>query len=211
MRFTVRVDSDLPKWTVQQVRRGEVAVTQGVAEVGRAVQQAWRGQVGSVLGRRLAGTIRLKVYPDGQPSPDAAALIWTKAPDIIGAHEKGALIRSSDGFYLAIPTDAAGRGARGARLSPAEWEARRGIKLRFVFRRGRPALLVADNARVNSRGFGVASRSKTGRGVATVPIFVLVPQVRLAKRLDLKGAAQSNGARLPAAIRAAFARGGKQG
>ncbi|MBC7140462.1 MAG: hypothetical protein H5U17_17580, partial [Defluviimonas sp.] len=31
----------------------------------------------------------------------------------------------------------------------------------------------------------VASRSKTGRGVATVPIFLLVPQVRLRKRLDL--------------------------
>ena len=39
--------------------------------------------------------------------------------------------------------------------------------------------------RLNSRGLGVASRSKTGRGKATVPIFLLVPQVKLAKRLDL--------------------------
>jgi hypothetical protein len=31
----------------------------------------------------------------------------------------------------------------------------------------------------------VASRSKTGRGLASVPIFLLVPQVRLRKRLDL--------------------------
>jgi hypothetical protein len=31
----------------------------------------------------------------------------------------------------------------------------------------------------------VASKSKTGRGVATVPIFLLVPQVKLRKRLDL--------------------------
>lgn len=31
----------------------------------------------------------------------------------------------------------------------------------------------------------MASKSKTGRGVATVPIFLLVPQVKLPKRLDL--------------------------
>jgi len=31
----------------------------------------------------------------------------------------------------------------------------------------------------------VASRSKTGRGVVTAPIFLLVRQVKLRKRLDL--------------------------
>ena len=45
-------------------------------------------------------------------------------------------------------------------------------------------MLVADG-RLSSRGLGVASRSKTGRWCATVPIFLLVPQVRLRKRLDL--------------------------
>jgi hypothetical protein len=43
---------------------------------------------------------------------------------------------------------------------------------------------VADG-RLNSRGLGVESRSKAGRGRATVPIFLLVPQVKLRKRLDL--------------------------
>ena len=45
-------------------------------------------------------------------------------------------------------------------------------------------MLVADG-RLSSRALGVASRSKTGRGRATVPIFLLVPQVRVRKRLDL--------------------------
>jgi len=58
------------------------------------------------------------------------------------------------------------------------------MRLRFVYRRRGPSLLVADG-RLNSRGLGVASRSKTGRGRATVPIFLLVPQVKLRKRLDL--------------------------
>lgn len=31
----------------------------------------------------------------------------------------------------------------------------------------------------------MASRSKTGRGLTIVPIFLLVPQVKLPKRLDL--------------------------
>jgi hypothetical protein len=103
---------------------------------------------------------------------------------IIGAHDTGPLIRSSTGLWLAIPTPAAGKSARGGRITPAEWERRRGLRLRFVSRRRGPSLLVAEG-RVNSRGLGVASRAKTGRGLATVPIFLLVRQVKLRKRLDL--------------------------
>jgi hypothetical protein len=47
-----------------------------------------------------------------------------------------------------------------------------------------PSLLVADG-RLNTKGRVVASRSKTGRGVVTATIFLLVPQVKLPKRLDL--------------------------
>ena len=39
--------------------------------------------------------------------------------------------------------------------------------------------------RLNSRGLAAVSRSKTGRGQVTAPIFLLVPQVKLPKRLDL--------------------------
>ena len=95
----------------------------------------------------------------------------------MGAHDTGPLIRSKDGFYLAIPTEAAGRGLRGRRITPGEWERRRGLRLRFVYRRTGPSLLVADGARINKRGQAVASRSKTGRNQVTAPIFLLVPQV----------------------------------
>ena len=93
-------------------------------------------------------------------------------------------LTKTDNFWLAIPLPAAGRGRRGAKLTPGEWERRRGLRLRFVYRRTGPSLLVADG-RLNTKGLGVASRSKTGRGRATVPIFLLVPQVKLPKRLDL--------------------------
>ena len=110
--------------------------------------------------------------------------MWSKAPIIIGAHDTGSLIRSRNGFWLAIPTEAAGKSLRGGRVGPREWERRNGLRLRFVYRRIGPSLLVAE-ARLNTRGRAVASRSPTGRGVATVPIFLLVPQVKLPKRLDL--------------------------
>ncbi len=111
-------------------------------------------------------------------------MVWSKAPVIIGAHDTGPLIRSRNGFWLAIPLPAAGKSLQGGRITPGEWERRSGLRLRFVYRRAGPSLLVAER-RLNTKGRAVASRSKTGRGATTVPIFLLVPQVKLPKRLDL--------------------------
>lgn len=207
MRVVVTVQGDLADWAKRNNAKWARAATAGVAETAKVVQAAWRAEISPVLGRKLANSIRYQVYPKGQPSPNAAALIWSKAPEIIGAHDKGVTIRSENGFYLAIPTEAAGRGARGVRLTPGEWEARRGVRLRFVYRPNGPSLLVADDARLNKRGIGVASRSKTGRGFTTVPIFILVPQVRLRKRLNLAAASRDGASGLPARIRAAAQKG----
>ena len=114
-------------------------------------------------------------------------------------HDLRPLIRSRNGFWLAIPTAAAGKSARGGRITPGEWERRSGLRLRFVYRRNGPSLLVAEG-RLNARGRAVASRSKTGRGVTTVPIFLLVPQVQLRKRLDLARDARVAQERIPGAI-----------
>ena len=46
----------------------------------------------------------------------------------------------------------------------------------------------------------MASRSKTGRGAASVPIFLLEPQVKLRKRLDLARDARAVQERIPGAI-----------
>ena len=88
---------------------------------------------------------------------------------IVGAHDTCPLIRSKDGFRLAIPLPAAGKSTRGVRITPAEWERRRGLRLRFVYRRAGPSLLVAEG-RLNTKGQAVVSRSKTGRGKVTAPI-----------------------------------------
>ncbi len=207
MKLGLDISSDLVAVMAAEVKAGEKAVTAAMREAGTGLKSDWRAQItGAGLGRRLANSIRNQTFPRSGESLDAAALVWSKAPVIIGAHDTGPLIRSKDGFWLAIPTPAAGKGARGRRLSPGEWERRRGLRLRFVYRRRGPSLLVADG-RLNNRGLGVASRSKTGRGKATVPIFVLVPQVKLAKRLNLARDAERAQAAVPGLIVANWVEG----
>jgi hypothetical protein len=200
MKLGLEITPDLVALMAAEIKAGEKAVSAAMREAGTGLKSAWRGQITQAgLGRRLANSIRSQTYPKSGESLRAAALVWSKAPKVIGAHATGPLIRAKRGFYLAIPTPAAGRSSGGRALTPSDWERRRGMRLRFVHRRQGPSLLVADG-RLNSRGLGVASRSKTGRGRATVPIFLLVPQVKLAKRLDLDRDADRAQAAVPGLI-----------
>ena len=195
MRLKLDIDPDIVALMAAEIAAGERAVTAAMREAGTGLKTGWRSQItGAGLGARLGNSIRNQTFPRAGDSLEAAALVWSKAPVIIGAHDTGPLIRSKNGFWLAIPTPAAGKSSRGGRITPGEWERRTGLRLRFVYRRSGPSLLVAEG-RLNSKGRAVASKSKTGRGVATVPIFLLVPQVKLSKRLDLaKEAARAHDA-----------------
>lgn len=200
MKLDLSITGDIVNVMRAEILAGEKAVTTAMRVAGAGLKSDWRAQITRArLGQRLANTIRSKTFPAAGESLEAAALVWSNAPQIIGAHDTGPLIRSKDGFWLAIPTPAAGKGTRGKALTPSEWESRRGLRLRFVYRRRGPSLLVADG-RLNSRGLGVASRSKTGRGQSTVPIFLLVPQVKLAKRLSLERDAERAQAAIPGLI-----------
>jgi hypothetical protein len=203
----LEVLGDIGTMMAAEIAASEKAVTKAVGDAGNGLKTAWRGQITSAgLGQRLARTIRSAQYPKGKPSLNAAALVWSQAPIVVGAHDTGPLIRSRNGFWLAIPTPAAGKSARGGRITPGEWERRRGLRLRFIYRRSGPSLLVAEG-RLNTRGVGVASRSKTGRGLTTVPIFLLVPQVKLRKRLDLDRDAKAAQEQIPRAIVANWVEG----
>ena len=200
MKLNLDFTPDVVAIMAAEIKAGEKAVSAATRDAGNSLKTAWRAQItGAGLGQRLARTIRSEQFPKGKPSLSAAALVWSKAPMIINAHDTGPLIRSKTGFWLAIPTPAAGKSARGGRITPGEWERRSGLQLRFVYRRTGPSLLVAEG-RLNTRGRAVASRSKTGRGVVTVPIFLMVPQVKLPKRLDLARDAEAAQDALPGAI-----------
>jgi Family of unknown function (DUF6441) len=172
-------------------------------------QTELRRQVTSAgLGQRLANSWRDKHYPNEKL--DAASLVYTKAPQIIRAFDEGAVIRSKRGRFLAIPTENAPRkGTDGRRISPSTFPEHRYGRLRFVPRQSGPSLLVADGLRASFsrqtgglRGFrratGPARRS--GQGLTTVVMFLLVPQVKLRKRLDVARAAEQWSGQLPALI-----------
>ena len=103
-------------------------------------------------------------------------------------------ITAGGGGYLAIPTKEAGSRGRVRNLTPGEWEQRNGKKLRFVYRRGRPSLLVADVGTLNKRtgSWRPITRKRTKadtrlgvfRGEQTIPIFVLIPFLNFANRFS---------------------------
>ena len=201
MKLNVRFTPDLVALMRAEVAAGQKAVSTTMTQAVADLKSAWRAQItGAGLGQRLANTIRSQTYPKGRNSLDAAALVWSNAPVIIGAHDTGPLIRSGNGFWLAIPLPAAGKALGGKRITPGTWEQKTGLRLRFVYRSRGPSLLVADAARLNTRGHAAVSKSKTGRGQVTAAIFLLVRQVKLPKRLDLARDAERALAAIPGSI-----------
>ena len=193
MKFAASIAGSLKADLKAEMQQIEKAVTGGIKEAGDGLKGSLRRQViAAGLGSRLARTWRNRVYPN--KGHDAATLVWSKAPEIIRTFDEGAVIRSKSGLWLAIPTPAAPkRGVGGKRINPGNFPEHRFGPLRFVYRRGRPSLLVVDGVRVNKSG-RVGRRAKggaftkTGRmkqGISTVVMFIMVPQVRLKKRLDV--------------------------
>lgn len=203
MRFTFSAPDPRKTFagTEKEMKR---AVTRGMRDTAEALKgDLAQDVIAAGLGERLARTWRGKTFPEASESLEAAAYVWSRAPKIVDAFDRGVVIRSARGLFLAIPTEAAGKmgrtasGAR-ARITPDAWQRRTGMRLRFVYRRGRPSLLVADGARLTSRGLAARNRRKTGE--ATVIVFVLVPQVALKKRLNIEAAARRQAARVPSHI-----------
>lgn len=205
MKLSAHVSGDFATLIRAEVVAAEKSVTAAVAEATDGLKAELRQQIiGAGLGERLARTWRSKLYPPNQPSLKPAGFLWSKAPDLVSLYEEGAIIRSRLGLFLAVPLPAAGKFADGRqKMTPAGWERRTGQHLRFVYRRFRPSLLVADNVRVDSRGKAVGGTARRSGAVytrlvgrTTVPVFVLVPQVTVRKRLDVAGAADRWGNRL---------------
>jgi len=205
------IAAELERHMAEQFKRGNAASLAAMRQASAETKVQWRGQIRSAgLGVRLSNTVRSQAYQNAaKPSVGAWALVWSKAPKITAAHEQGALIRSAAGFWLAIPTDAAGRGTGGGKVTPAQWEKRNGRQLRFVYRRGRTALLI-DEGRKAPGNVMVSRQARGGARLAaprtfrnrSVVMFVLVPQVKLKKKLDLFGAADQVANSLPARIAA---------
>ena len=206
MRLEAAIQGNLERHMKVEVKAAGSAVVAGTRRAADGLKQEMRTQVASAgLGRRLANSWRGKIYENKKLN--AAGRVWTKAPTIMRAFDEGVTIKSKKGLWLAIPTPSAPRrGVGGKRISPSTFPEHRFGRLRFVYRgSGKPSLLVVDGlrARGGQRG-GFAKTGKraqsSGRGLTTVVMFIMVPQVRLRKRLDFTGAGRHWLQRLPRLI-----------
>jgi Family of unknown function (DUF6441) len=209
MKLTGIIARSLQADVQAELRDLERAVSDGTRDAGRGLRTELRRQVASAgLGQRLANSWRDRHYPNQKL--DTASLVYSKAPQIIRAFDEGAVIRSRRERFLAIPTENAPRkGTDGRRISPGTFPEHRSGPLRFVPRPTGPSLLVADRLRASFsrqtgqlRGFRRATdrARRSGQGLTTVVMFLLVPQVKLSKRLDVARAAERWSEQLPALI-----------
>jgi hypothetical protein len=209
MKFAATLARSLQSDLQAELREIEQAVVSGTRDAGRGLKAELRRQVASAgLGQRLGNSWRDKHYPNQKL--DAASLVYTKAPQIIRAFDEGAVIRSKRGRFLAIPTENAPRkGTDGRRIKPSIFPENRFGPLRFVPRPSGPSLLVVDGLRASLsrktgqlRGFRRATdrARRSSEGLTTVVMFLLVPQVKLSKRLDFAAAAERWSEQLPALI-----------
>ena len=122
MKLKIDITPDIVAMMRQEILAGERAVSIAMRQAGAGLKSAWRAQITGVgLGMRLANSIRAANFPKSGESLNAATLVWSNAPVIVGAHDTGPLIRAKNGFWLAIPTPAAGKSTRGGETPPAEW------------------------------------------------------------------------------------------
>lgn len=211
--FGLEIKRDLQNFYKRDLRN---AVSEGIEEGAEKVKQGWRRQIRTArLGTRLQNTVRKLSYPKGgQKSLNAAAIVYTKAPHIIGAYDKGVVIRAKSGRFLAIPTANVPRGSKNRkRLTPKNWPKGMG-ELRFVpLKNGRAMLVVDDRRATYTKAGALKSFAKAGKstmakgysasgrhGLVTVPMFILIPQASVQKRLDVRRVAAEIGSTVPTII-----------
>lgn len=189
MRLVAALTGDLAKVMREEVELGAHASTVGVRDTVEQVKLALRAETMVAFGSQpLANTWRGVSFPKGgKESLGAAGTVFSKAPHIIEAFSAATTIRSSSGFFLAIPSPEAMamRGSRRERPTPDVIERRLGIKLQFVYRANGASLLVADLRRRTGKRGGFAAPSARTRTTEIVVLFFLVPFVRLKQVFDM--------------------------
>jgi hypothetical protein len=200
MRLNAALKGDLKKFMMQELADAGAGITKGVETVTMDLKGKLRDQVRSAgLGDRLANAWRGKYYPN--KVLNAAGMVWSNARDIHHAFEEGSLIRGKEGQYLAIPTIFAKRLAgigRKKKVTPKEL-IERGVTMYLLaantYGPGKPRrptlvareLFMTADGRTSTRTHTKSGKRREGTRTR-LPLFVLVPQVKLRRRLDIGGA-----------------------
>lgn len=180
----------------EKVARGH---TRGIRLATEALKHALRRQVRAAgLGDGLANSIRGEVYPKRKDSLSAVGSVFARGSGRILTGHHGALVRPANGrSYLAIPTGNVPRrrrsGGFGSKGQANPFEVETVFNQDLVFVPGPRGTVLAFVDAVKSRGKRGGYRPPTkgrtkSRNVERVLMFVLVPQVRLRRRLDFESA-----------------------
>lgn len=225
MKFVAQVKGNIADYMRLEQEGGARAASRVMGEETRNLQLALRAQVNAAFGakgRGIGNAWRQRTFPR-RPSLGAAGLVWSKTPAVIDAFERGALIRPKGGKkFLAIPTGFnADRGRRGRanggmRVTPKQMVASKQAFMRpfksgrgFVWylplkqgeqtgKKRRTRLIAGGVAEVgtgNRKGREAWARGLLAQGM--VPMFIMLPAVKLPKKLDIQKPAASVSARIP--------------
>ncbi|WP_319532856.1 DUF6441 family protein [uncultured Cohaesibacter sp.] len=199
--FKVAVEHDYEAYLNAVPGRLSKAIRRGMEGASGDVKRSFRDQVSSVFSQRLANTIRDVIFPKrGVKTLEPSAMIYTKAPHIIGAFAEGATIVPKvqwSGARLCIPTKDVPRSRikrrqpmsveeftdtfGGESLSPIPGDST-GNVLYLVAKQGfRHTRSRKPSKRVKrARRIGKNSKAKS----EPILMYVAVKQVRLEKRID---------------------------
>jgi hypothetical protein len=189
LRFTL---SDVAKGFVDTIvkeiqRPIAKAATAAIREAGDIAKHNGRASIAaSGFSRKWQNALRVNIYPPQGDSMRPAAFIYHKIR-YAGVFEDGAVIGGQPLLWLplaGVPL------RRGRPMTPAQYVRSVG-PLVSVQRPGKPPLLFAK-PRVARRG------RRAAVSVERKPLYVGLSSVAIAKRFDIKGAAQKAAAQLPA-------------
>lgn len=213
----VRAQGDIRAVVDEQVQVVAAALRGAVERTARSVQTELRDQVSRAGFRRpqsIAAAWRVKVYPENaSPTLRPSALVYSRAPKVIEAFDRGTEITVKGSRYLCWPTgfnaalgrrNASGRG--GVRVTPEEMVNRNAFLIRWgrgggflwclrtrkgqnTGRRTRTRVFAGDVEVLTSNMANREQRASELLDKGFVPMYFLARTVRPGKRFDVAGAA----------------------
>lgn len=196
MRYSLRISERIQKRLGVAYEAHLVALKAGLKAAGDEVKEELREDL-DVFESKVSYTWRGEVYPKKGLAKDPAYQIWSQIPNIVESHDLGVTITPVEGKYLWIPVKNGPMDYRRTKASDRKSfrKALAGFgRTRFIpARGGRSAMIVGETTAtrgdVSAMARAIAPGKYPGRyaiadGPVTVPLFWLVPKVKMPKRLN---------------------------
>jgi hypothetical protein len=177
MRVGISIRGDIAALMQDETVETARGLRDGVDRARAALQDELRGQTARALprGRAIANAWRSKMYPTNPltVTMHPAAVVWTRAPNVITPLETGEVIRVKRGAYMVWPTAYNASGGRrnagsrgGVKVTIAEMTAARGQSVVLRSRKSGLSLWCLRIRQASSTG------GRTGRGKGRVRLYV---------------------------------------